>query len=126
MRDYNQAMERFVSEPIEPHPRGFDTHAMGMGLPGLPPGFLWRGREWTILAVLESWKHSEPEGGRSGGERYLRRHYFKLRMDGGDVWTVYFLRQRPRSGSAKARWHLYSIAAAGAPSSVQDAGDENG
>ena len=101
-------MNDFISEPIEP--RGSrDTVAMGQGLPGLPEGFAWRDVETRIVNVIESWKASSPEGGRAGGERYLRRHYYKLRMDTGEAWTVYFLRQTPRSGSPKTRWFLYSI-----------------
>jgi hypothetical protein len=40
---------------------------------------------------------------------YLRRHCFKLRMDDGAVWSVYFVRQTPKSGSVRTRWFLYTI-----------------
>ena len=102
-------MEEFVSELITPQRGTFDTGAMGAGLPGLPAGFEWRGESRRIVALLEEWKQSAPEGGRAGGERYLRRHYFRLRMSDEAVWTVYFLRQTPRSGSPKKRWFLYAV-----------------
>lgn len=101
-------MNDFISEPIEPV-GGHDTVAMGQGLPGLPKAFMWRGEKVRVASVMTTWKASSAEGGRPGGERYLRRHYFRLRMNSGDAWTVYFLRQTPRSGSPKARWFLYSI-----------------
>lgn len=102
-------MQQFVSEPLSALPGAFDTRAMAAGQPGLPAGFRWRDVELRIEGVLETWKQSEPEGGRPGGERYLRRHYFRLRMSDGATWVVYFLRQTPRSGSPKARWFLYLI-----------------
>lgn len=102
-------MTEFVSEPITPHEGTFDAKPMAAGLPGLPGGFDWRGESFQIVDRLEAWKQSAPEGGRPDGERYLRRHYFCLRMSDEAVWTVYFVRQTPRSGSPKTRWFLYSV-----------------
>jgi hypothetical protein len=82
---------------------------MGRGEPGLPSGFTWRGNSVTIVERLETWKHSSREGG-GAGDLYLRRHYYKLRMSDGSIWTVYFVRQTPRTGSPKNRWFLYTIA----------------
>lgn len=102
-------MEQFVSESIVPGPAGFDAAAMARGEPGLPAEFKWRGRCYRISAKLGQWKQSSAEGGRVGGERYLRRHYYKLRMSDESTWTVYFVRQSPPSGPAKQRWFLYKI-----------------
>ena len=103
-------MEQFISERITPSGGHFDTAAMGRGEPGLPLEFAWRGQTHGIVEKLDQWKHSTPEGGRAGGERYLRRHYCTLRMFDASVWTVYFVRHTPRSGSPKSRWFLYKIA----------------
>ena len=102
-------MEEFVSESITPHAGTFQSSSMAAGMPGLPAGFDWRGESHRIVAELGSWKQSAPEGGRADGERYLRRHYFRLRMSDETVWTVYFIRQTPRSGSPKNRWYLYAV-----------------
>jgi len=102
-------MIEFVSEPITPHAGTFDASAMGRGVPGLPTGFDWRDLSLQILQLLEAWKHSSREGSRAQGELYLRRHYFRLRMSDESVWTVYFVRQTPRSGNQRSRWFLYSI-----------------
>lgn len=96
-----------ISEPLEPVPGTFDTVRMSQGLPGLPSGFTWRGTMRQIAEELQSWKDSQREGG--SGELYLRRHYHRLRMDDGTVWTIYFTRQTPKSGSPKKRWFLYTI-----------------
>lgn len=82
---------------------------MARGEPGLPNAFTWRGRTFDILATLDQWKHSEHESARADGELYLRRHYYKLRMSDDSVWTVYFIRQTPKSGLPKRRWFLYTI-----------------
>ncbi|MEK7755897.1 MAG: hypothetical protein AAB385_01665, partial [Planctomycetota bacterium] len=52
---------------------------------------------------------SSREGARAGGELYLRRHCFRLRMSDDTIWTVYCTRQAPRSGDPKKRWFLYTI-----------------
>jgi hypothetical protein len=106
----NRAMEEFISQPLRPHAGTFRTGDMARGLPGLPAGFDWNGQPHLIETLLESWKASATEGGRAGGERYLRRHYYRLRMADKAVWTVYFIRQCPRSGSPRLRWFLQSIA----------------
>ena len=102
-------MVEFVSEAISAKRGCANTAAMGRGEPGLPTAFTWRGDSYTVCEVLERWKQSSPEGGRAGNEVYLRRHYFRTRMSDGSLWTVYFLRQAARSGSAKTRWFLYEI-----------------
>jgi hypothetical protein len=106
-------MEEFVSEPIQPRTGGFDAAAMARGEPGLPTGFRWRDQWYEVVERLESWKETSPEGGRAGGEVYLRRHAYKLRMSDGSVWTVYFLRQTPKSGSPRRRWFVLSVERSG-------------
>ena len=99
----------FISEVLRPSGTGFDAAAMARGEPGLPTEFVWRHAGYDVIEVLASWKQSESEGGRAGAERYLRRHYFRIRVTGGDVWTVYFTRQSSPGASAKSRWFLYSV-----------------
>ncbi|MCP4245979.1 MAG: hypothetical protein GY778_02920 [bacterium] len=102
-------MTEFVSECISPWAGTSDAADMGRGLPGLPRGFDWRDGRYEVVRRLAQWKDSSREGGHAGGELYLRRHYHRLEMSDGSVWTVYFLRQAPRSGSAKRRWFLYRV-----------------
>ncbi len=102
-------MPELISEPITPAESGFDTKTMAQGMPGLPKAFVWRKEAFHIEEVLSTWKQSDAEFARSAGDRYLRRHYFEFRVQGGDRWVVYFLRQTPKSGSARQRWFLYTI-----------------
>lgn len=102
-------MAEFVSEPITPRRGTFDTAAMARGEPGLPTGFEWRSQWFDVVECLERAKQSGPEIGRLDGERYLRRHTYRLRMSDGSIWSVYFIRHTPRSGSRTRRWFLHSL-----------------
>ena len=107
-------MEDFIGDPVIPLAGTFDCRPMAAGLPGLPAAFDWRGQTFRVTRLLDTWKHSVPEGGRPGAERYLRRHYFRLLMSDSSVWTIYFVRHTPR-GSAKTRWFLYTRQATNSP-----------
>jgi hypothetical protein len=99
--------ESFVSEPIEPRPGSFEAAAMARGEPGLPGAFTWRGAEYVVALVVESWRsHGRSPG---GTEMYLRKHWYRVATTTGEIMTLYFDRQ-PRRGRApaKGRWTLYS------------------
>lgn len=105
----SDAVADLISEPITGQAETFDADRMGQGEPGLPAAFVWRDEQFAVVERLSSWKHSQREGGKPRGERYLRRHYYKLRMNDDSIWTVYFIRQTPGSGNPKVRWFLYTI-----------------
>lgn len=98
-------VETFISEPITPDAGTFDTAAMARGEPGLPTGFAWRGKHYEIAEVLEAWKGNGREG---EAAKYLRRHWFKVRVGSGEVMTLYCLRQ---SRDGKKRWWMYCVGA---------------
>jgi hypothetical protein len=98
-----------ISEPIVPTPRTFDAADMAKGLPGLPAEFTWRDRKYRVGILLEKWKVSGPEIGRLGGEKYLRRHYFRIRTTDQCVMTIYCERHTKSRARSKARWFLYTL-----------------
>ncbi|MHC5111714.1 MAG: DUF6504 family protein [Planctomycetota bacterium] len=100
-------MSELISEPIAPE-GDRSTAAMGRGEPGLPQAFVWRDRAYGVIKVVSAWKQSGREGGRATADLYLRRHYYELLMDDESLWTVYFLRQTPKTGNARQRWFLYT------------------
>jgi hypothetical protein len=104
-------MKRMVSEPILPEAGTFDAGAMAGGTPGLPTSFRWRGVERRIDECESAWKSLRPEP--TGGELYLRRHYYALRMDDGTRWVVYCLRQPSSMGGGRQRWFLFTVEGAG-------------
>ncbi len=101
-------MEEFISEPIDPDGPPPTGRGPAIGEPHLPGAFVWRGQSYRVGELIASWKQSSREGGRAGGEAYLRRHVYKLLMDDGATWTLYFTRQAPSSGRRSARWFLYT------------------
>jgi hypothetical protein len=98
------AGEQFVSEAVEPGAGTFDPSAMSRGEPGVPLRFTWRGVEYRVAHVEQTWKTSTPER----GEMYLRRHWFRVRCQSGQRMTLYCERQTKNRRRPKARWWLYS------------------
>ena len=96
----------FISEPLAPE-ASFDPLAMARGEPGLPAKFRWRWRDLVVAEVLET-SRAYGDCKHGSGERYLRRHCFRIRTADGLVLRIYFQRTFGRARSA-ARWWLHSI-----------------
>ena len=101
--------EEFVSEPIQPVPGTTDSAAMVRGEPGFPRSFFWHDTEYVLDEVLGTWKQSGPCKSGSN-EKYLRKHWFKIRTTDGSEMTIYFDRQPRSKRQAKNRWWLYTVA----------------
>ena len=101
--------EQFISEEIVSEPGTADARSMARGEPGLPTRFTWRGRQCAVAAVLRAWKSSSPEGGRAGGEMYVRRHWYEVATESGETMTLYCERQPRSRQRAKSRWWLYTL-----------------
>lgn len=99
----------FVSEPVKPDAGTSDAAAMATGVPGLPTGFVWRDTHFQIRKLLSSWKHSEAFNHTPRGDRYYRKHYFKVLVDSGEVMTLYAVRHTKTGENPKKRWWLQSI-----------------
>lgn len=100
--------ERFIGESFKPVAGTFDTDRMARGEPGLPARFVWRNVEYGIAQVIDYWKDTGPcKGG--GEEKYVRKHWFKVRTTSGEVMKIYFERKPMTKSQRKIRWWLYSI-----------------
>jgi hypothetical protein len=98
----------FISEPITPVCASFDTGGMSQGEPGLPHQFRCRKQEFTVQEVLEKWKeHGDCAHG--SGERYLRKHGFRVRTTDGTVFRLCFQRSFGRGKQTRSRWWVQSI-----------------
>ena len=98
--------ETFIGEAITPEDASFSVAQMATGRPGLPREFSWQGRRFAVLEVLEEWK--ECGNCRHGsGERYVRKHWFRVRTTEHLEMRIYFERQGRSSGGS--RWRLYNI-----------------
>jgi len=98
--------ETFIGQAITPLDTSFATGAMAGGASGLPARFSWRGKRFAVAEVLETWKEAG-DCRHGSGERYVRKHWYRIRTDEGVVMRIYFERQA-RCGS-RARWRLYSL-----------------
>jgi hypothetical protein len=98
--------ETFIGAGITPEDTSFSVSAMAMGKPGLPWKFSWKGRAFSVLEVLEVWKECG-DCRHGSGERYVRKHWFRVRTTEDLEMKIYFERQGRSSGGSS--WRLYSI-----------------
>jgi len=99
---------QLVSTPIKPD-RSFDTSRMAQGEPGLPVRFRWGKRDLEVAEVIEQGK-DYGDCSHGSGERYVRRHVYRVRTTDGMIARIYFQRTFGR-GRPGARWWLHSIEA---------------
>ena len=100
--------EKFICEQIDPVQGTFDTAAMSAGAPGFPRRFIWRKKEYELAEVLETWKESG-NCHHGSAEKYVRKHWHKIRTACGTIMTVYFDRQGRSKKERKSRWWLHTI-----------------
>ncbi len=112
-RNILSADEQLISESITPVLNKMDVAAMTRGEPGLPKKFIWRGKEYEVAELIERWKDTGPCWSGSG-ERYVRKHWFRIITTDGLVMKLYFERQARSSAERKKRWWLHSVT--GSPS----------
>ena len=98
--------ETFVGEGIEAEETSFCASSMAMGKPGLPRKFSWRDRSFSVGQILEEWKESG-DCRHGSGERYVRKHWFRIQTTEGLEMKIYCERQGRSSGGS--RWRLYSM-----------------
>lgn len=96
--------ERLISEPVTPVAGSFNAAAMAAGTPGVPMAFRWRGADYRVARILDSWKNLRPCRNGSG-EQYINKHFFKIETECGRIMTLY----RARTGSKKDSWTLFTI-----------------
>ena len=100
--------EQFISEQIKPDSDGFNAMCLLGGAPSMPRAFTWRGEDFTVADVMESWKETGPCT-HGSSEQYVRKHWFRVRTTSGDEMKIYFERQARSTKQRKARWWLYTI-----------------
>ncbi len=100
----------FISEPVKPLESSFDTAGMARGEPGLPHKFRWRKKEYVVAEVLDQGRqHGSCAHG--SGERYVRRHTYRVRTEDGTLFKIYFQRSFGRARPQARRWWISSVEA---------------
>ena len=100
--------EKLISEHLVPVMSEADARPIVIGAPILPRRFLWRRVEYTVIEVLEEWKETGACH-HGSGERYVRKHWYRLQMTTGEEMIIYFERQ----DRSKQRWWLYTVTSPG-------------
>ena len=101
--------EKLISEHLTPVTSDGDAGRIVVGAPVLPAKFLWRGTEYTVAEVLEEWKEAGPCH-RGSGERYVRKHWYRIRLLTGEEMKIYFERQARSARQRTQRWWVYTVA----------------
>ena len=100
--------DRLISEPIRPVPGAASDRDTPAGEPVLPGRFVWRKAEHTVAEVLETWKEYSP-GSPAMPDRYLRKHWYRIRTSDGVEMVLYFERKARSQAQAKQRWWLFTV-----------------
>ena len=115
--------ETFIGAAIVPEDMSFSVSPMAIGKPGLPRTFSWQGKKFAVTEVLEEWKESG-NCRHGSGERYVRKHWFRVRTTEDLEMKIYFERQARSSGGS--RWRLFSIRGDEMPPAPPAAGTTRG
>jgi len=107
----------FLDQPIEPV---FDQPPEREKTPSCPDGFVWQGRTFRVLELVSEWNdftrrgraarnmrpaHAQVAAGR--GSLGVGRFYFRVRVDSGQYFDLYYDRAPQDAHRRKGQWLLY-------------------
>ena len=107
----------FFDEPIEVR---FDTPPTYEKNPTCPNGFVWNEKDYHIIESLSEWTdfkrrgkytrnmrpaHAAVASGR--GSLNVGRYYFRVRVDTGQVFDIYYDRAMKNVDERKGQWFIY-------------------
>ncbi len=110
-------MPDFIAEPIEAL---FDTPPALEKRPGCPNGFVWRGQAHRVIEMLKEW-HDYRRRGRAAlnmapahaavaegrGSWGVGRDYYRVRVEDGRAFELYYDRAPKGAGRGKGAWFLW-------------------
>jgi len=108
----------FLDHPIEVI---FDTPPMLEKSPDIPPtGFIWDDKTYHVTEMLSSWNDFKRRGrmaqnmqpahaavASTRGSLNVGRFYFRVRVDTGQVFDIYYDRAMKNVDARKGQWFLY-------------------
>jgi len=106
----------FIDEPIEVV---FDRPPALVKSPPCPSAFIWREQTFPVIELLETWQDFRRRG-RSGhnmrpghlstaarrGSWGVGRFHFRVRIEDGRVFEIYYDRAPESAGDRKGHWYL--------------------
>ncbi len=118
-----QPFLHFYVEPIEPI---FDTPPALEKAPPCPDGFTWQGQTYRVVEMLAEWHdyrrrgrmadNMQPAHARVAAQRGslgVGRFYFRVRVDTGQVFELYYDRAPTSADDKKGHWFLLGERQAG-------------
>ena len=107
----------FLDQPIEVT---FHTPPPREKLPPCPDGFTWEGRSYRVLNTLSEWtdfsrrgryaRNMEPAHAAVAARRgslNVGRFFFRVRVDSGQIFDLYYDRAMKSVDERKGQWFVY-------------------
>jgi hypothetical protein len=108
---------RFIGEAIEAH---FDRPPALEKKPGCPQALTWRGERYQIVEMLSEWRDYRRRGHMAinmrpehiatatrRGSWGVGRHYFRVRVENGRIFDLYYDRAPKDVDRRKGEWFLF-------------------
>jgi len=108
---------QFFDQPIEPI---FDISPAREKSPECPSGFIWDSRAYRVIEMLSSWTDFSRRGkmarnmrpahaavASTRGSLNVGRFYFRIRVDTGQIFDIYYDRARKNVDDRKGQWFVY-------------------
>jgi hypothetical protein len=107
----------FLDQPIEPI---FDTPPAQEKSPDCPNGFTWEGKTYRVTEMLSSWNDFKRRGrmaqnmrpahaavASTRGSLNVGRFYFRVKVDTGQIFDIYYDRAMKNVDDHKGQWFAY-------------------
>jgi len=108
---------RFLDQSIEPL---FDSPPVRQKTPDCPSGFIWEGKTYRVTEMLSAWtdfkrrgrmaqnmRPAHVEAAASRGSLNVGRFYFRIKVDSGQVFDIYYDRAVKNVNDRKGQWLVY-------------------
>jgi hypothetical protein len=107
----------FYDEPIQPI---FDTPPVREKTPDCPNGFIWNDATYRVNEMLSAWSDFARRGkmarnmrpahatvASSRGSLNVGRFYFRVRVETGQIFDIYYDRAMKNIDERKGQWFIY-------------------
>ena len=107
----------FLDQPIEVL---FDVPPIREKTPDCPNGFIWEGKTYRVVELLSSWsdfarrgkaahnmRPAHAEAASTRGSLNVGRFFFRVRVDSGQIFDLYYDRAMKDLDNRKGQWFVY-------------------
>jgi hypothetical protein len=107
----------FLDQPIEV---AFDQAPLRQKTPHCPDGFTWAGMTYRVVEKLSEWsdfarrgkmarnmRPAHVEAASTRGSLNVGRFFFRVRVDSGQVFDLYYDRAMKNLDERKGQWFIY-------------------